>query len=85
MCVFLLFFPLAKSAYSVSSKVQQIQMEIMTNGPVEAAFTVYADFPHYKSGTFPQLVRKENVTNGNGYWFDHVLIVRSRGCLHCVR
>ena len=22
----------------------------MTNGPVEAAFTVYADFPNYKSG-----------------------------------
>ncbi|XP_078585034.1 cathepsin B-like isoform X1 [Branchiostoma floridae x Branchiostoma japonicum] len=42
----------AKSAYSVSSKVQQIQMEIMTNGPVEAAFTVYADFPHYKSGVY---------------------------------
>lgn len=24
--------------------------EIMTNGPVEGAFTVYADFPQYKSG-----------------------------------
>jgi len=24
--------------------------EIMTNGPVEGAFTVYADFPTYKSG-----------------------------------
>lgn len=24
----------------------------MTNGPVEAAFTVYADFPSYKSGNF---------------------------------
>ena len=22
----------------------------MTNGPVEAAFTVYSDFPSYKSG-----------------------------------
>lgn len=25
-------------------------MEIMTHGPVEGAFTVYADFPSYKSG-----------------------------------
>jgi cathepsin B len=24
----------------------------MTNGPVEAAFTVYADFPSYKSGVY---------------------------------
>ncbi|KAH3896885.1 hypothetical protein DPMN_021069 [Dreissena polymorpha] len=24
----------------------------MTNGPVEAAFTVYADFPTYKSGVY---------------------------------
>ena len=24
--------------------------EIMTNGPVEGAFTVFADFPNYKSG-----------------------------------
>ena len=26
--------------------------EIQTNGPVEAAFTVYADFPNYKSGVY---------------------------------
>jgi len=32
--------------------VSQIQTEIMTNGPVEAAFTVYADFPSYKSGVY---------------------------------
>ena len=36
---------------SVPSEVSQIQTEIMTNGPVEAAFTVYADFPSYKKGT----------------------------------
>ena len=24
--------------------------EIMTNGPVEAAFSVYGDFPTYRSG-----------------------------------
>jgi len=40
------------SAYSVSSEVSEIAHEIMTNGPVEAAFTVYADFPNYKSGVY---------------------------------
>jgi len=29
-----------------------IQKEIMTNGPVEAAFTVYADFMNYKTGVY---------------------------------
>ncbi len=37
-------------AYGISSDVTQIQTEIMKNGPVEADFTVYADFPTYKSG-----------------------------------
>ena len=36
------------TAYSVRS--EQIQTEIMTNGPVEAAFSVYADFPTYRTG-----------------------------------
>lgn len=40
------------SAYAVSSAVEKIQTEIMTNGPVETAFTVYADFPTYKSGVY---------------------------------
>lgn len=39
-----------RSAYSVGSDVSEIQKEIMTNGPVEGAFTVYADFPTYRSG-----------------------------------
>ena len=39
-----------KSGYSVGSSVEAIATEIMTNGPVEAAFTVYSDFPSYKSG-----------------------------------
>lgn len=38
------------TSYNVESEVEQIQMEIMTNGPVEVAFTVYADFPTYRSG-----------------------------------
>lgn len=41
-----------KTAYSVSSQETQIMTEIMTNGPVEGAFTVYADFPSYKSGVY---------------------------------
>jgi len=41
-----------KSVYSVRSDVKQIQTEIMTNGPVEAAFTVYADFLTYKTGVY---------------------------------
>lgn len=39
-----------KSSYSVSSDVEEIQAEIYKNGPVEGAFTVYEDFPLYKSG-----------------------------------
>jgi len=41
-----------KTAYSISSKVTDIQTEIMTNGPVEASFTVYEDFLAYKSGVY---------------------------------
>jgi cathepsin B len=41
-----------KKAYSLSRSVQQIQHEIMTSGPVEADFTVYSDFPNYKSGVY---------------------------------
>jgi len=41
-----------KTAYSVSAKVADIQTEIMTNGPVEATYTVYMDFVHYKSGVY---------------------------------
>jgi len=41
-----------KTAYSVSSNVASIQTEIMTNGPVEASYTVYMDFVSYKSGVY---------------------------------
>jgi cathepsin B len=30
-------------------------MEIMTNGPVEGAFTVYKDFPNYKIGFYQRV------------------------------
>ena len=38
------------SSYSVPDDVAKIQTEIMTNGPVEAAFDVYDDFLNYKEG-----------------------------------
>merc|ERR1712093_930576 len=38
--------------YSVSSDADKIAQEIMENGPVEAAFSVYSDFVHYKSGVY---------------------------------
>eukprot|EP00695_Tsukubamonas_globosa_P000906 TRINITY_DN184_c0_g1_i2.p1 TRINITY_DN184_c0_g1~~TRINITY_DN184_c0_g1_i2.p1 ORF type:complete len:265 (+),score=123.85 TRINITY_DN184_c0_g1_i2:183-977(+) len=34
------------------NKVEKIQTEIMTKGPVEAAFTVYQDFMSYSSGVY---------------------------------
>jgi cathepsin B len=41
----------ASSSYSVSG-VSQIQTELMTNGPLYVAFTVYGDFETYKSGVY---------------------------------
>ncbi|UYV74043.1 CTSB [Cordylochernes scorpioides] len=41
-----------KSSYSVPSPQEQIMTEIYQNGPVEGAFTVYSDFPNYKSGVY---------------------------------
>ena len=41
----------AAQAYSVRG-VSKIQTEIMTHGPLYVAFTVYADFPTYKSGVY---------------------------------
>ena len=41
-----------KKAYSIANKEDQIKYEIMTNGPVEGAFTVYVDFLHYKKGVY---------------------------------
>ena len=47
---FLKILYLGASSYSVKKKVQDIQLELMNNGPVEAALTVYDDFLLYKSG-----------------------------------
>lgn len=40
------------TTYSISSKVEQIQTEIQKNGPVESSFSVYADFPTYRTGVY---------------------------------
>jgi len=41
-----------QKSYSIQNDVHQIQLELITNGPVEAAFTVFEDFPNYKSGVY---------------------------------
>jgi len=45
----------ASSHYSVSDDQIEIMKEIYSNGPVEGAFTVYADFPNYKSGVYQHI------------------------------
>jgi cathepsin B len=68
-----------KKAYSVSSRVEQIQTELMTHGPVEAAFTVFEDFLTYKSGVYRHVsggalgghavrLLGWGVENGTPYW-----------------
>jgi cathepsin B len=41
----------ADTSYSLSG-VENIQRDIMQYGSVSAAFTVYEDFPAYKSGVY---------------------------------
>jgi len=41
-----------ESSYSIKRDVRQIQLELLNNGPVEGAFTVFEDFPNYKSGVY---------------------------------
>jgi cathepsin B len=66
------------SNYQVNS-VQDIQLEIMNHGPVEAAFTVYEDFLAYKSGVYHHVTGAElgghaikilgwGVESGTDYW-----------------
>ena len=67
------------SAYSIASDIKSIQSEIYTNGPVEAAFTVYEDFLTYKSGVYQHTTGSVDgghaikimgwgVENGTSYW-----------------
>jgi len=68
-----------QKSYSIKRDVNQIQMELMTNGPVEAAFTVFEDFPNYKSGVYQHVAGKPlgghairilgwGVEEGTPYW-----------------
>jgi len=45
----------AASGYSVGATVAQIQTEMLTNGPVQAVFSVYEDFLNYTSGVYKHL------------------------------
>jgi len=68
-----------QKAYSLTRDVSHIQTEIMTNGPVEADFTVFSDFPNYKSGVYKRhslmplgghavRILGWGVENGTPYW-----------------
>ncbi|XP_077302123.1 cathepsin B [Arctopsyche grandis] len=68
-----------QKAYSLDSNEDQIKQEIFTNGPVEAAFTVYSDLLSYKSGVYQHVAGDElgghaikilgwGVENGTPYW-----------------
>jgi cathepsin B len=67
------------TSYSIANDETQIRQEIMTNGPVEAAFTVYADFESYKTGVYSHVTGAElgghaikiigwGVDAGTPYW-----------------
>jgi len=45
----------AQSAYSINANIVDIESDMVTNGPVQAAFNVYQDFIHYKSGVYRHL------------------------------
>ncbi|CAI9578626.1 unnamed protein product [Staurois parvus] len=66
-------------AYSVDSNQNEIMAEIYKNGPVEGAFTVYEDFPTYRSGVYQHVTGGEigghaikvigwGVEKGTPYW-----------------
>jgi len=66
-------------SYTVKSNELKIQQEIMKNGPVEAAFSVYDDFVQYKSGVYRHHAGEAlgghavkmlgwGVENGEPYW-----------------
>uniref|UniRef100_A0A7I4XSQ5 Pept_C1 domain-containing protein n=1 Tax=Haemonchus contortus TaxID=6289 RepID=A0A7I4XSQ5_HAECO len=71
----------AKAVYGIFSfePVRAIQTNIMKKGPVQAAFTVYEDFVHYKSGIYVHTAGNNTgrhavkiigwgVENGTKYW-----------------
>eukprot|EP00088_Acartia_fossae_P034356 TRINITY_DN3527_c0_g1_i4.p1 TRINITY_DN3527_c0_g1~~TRINITY_DN3527_c0_g1_i4.p1 ORF type:complete len:267 (+),score=54.65 TRINITY_DN3527_c0_g1_i4:2-802(+) len=46
------------TSYSIKRDEKQIQQELINNGPVEAAFTVFEDFPNYKTGVYQHVSGK---------------------------
>ena len=71
------------SSYKQFETIQEIKEEIVTNGPVEAGFTVYDDFLSYKSGVYKRTSNnvlgghavkivgfgvEDGVENGDEYW-----------------
>lgn len=67
-----------QSVYTVKTE-EQIQLELMKNGPVQTAFTVYEDFLSYKSGVYQHKTGNQlgghavkmigwGVENGVKYW-----------------
>lgn len=50
LCLSMVSPPTGKRSYSLPSQQDQIMTELYKNGPVEAAFVVYADFLDYKTG-----------------------------------
>ncbi|CAH0723352.1 unnamed protein product, partial [Brenthis ino] len=68
-----------KHVFSVRGGEDHIRAELFKNGPVEGAFTVYADLLAYKSGVYKHVVGDAlgghaikimgwGVENGNKYW-----------------
>lgn len=68
-----------QKGYRLKKNVEDIQREILTHGPVEATFTVFADFATYKSGVYNHVTGKSlgghavkmigwGVENGVDYW-----------------
>lgn len=66
-------------SFSVNSDPKAIMNELMTNGPAEAAFTVFEDFLNYKSGVYQHVegaalgghavrIMGWGVDNGTPYW-----------------
>ncbi|KAK6049558.1 papain family cysteine protease [Cooperia oncophora] len=69
----------ATSAYAVPSDEEAIRAEIYNKGPVQASFTVFEDFVHYKNGVYVNTGGKKQgghavkiigwgVENGTKYW-----------------
>jgi len=64
---------MASSAYSVRT-VSQIQQDLVQNGPMYVAFSVYSDFPTYKSGVYTK-------TPGSSFLGGHAVTLVGYGTL----